>query len=219
MDVSGKKIVALRKSLGLTQQEFANRIGYSQTYLGDIEVGRAKASRRFLESINKNFGVSLDSLIRPYLGEWIEYIATHPAHSETEHFFFIYAFTDEELLEGEIDLLEYLVNRDHIIIDATNMETHNDFVSKITGTEATGKKAQKELSSFFQQREHCYIVVKNLSRSKIAKKGSSLRRLMQAACFQTVIVLDKPSFLENHQEELYPYALQTAVAKRHYTLT
>lgn len=219
MDVSGKQIASLRKSLGLTQQEFADKISYSQTYLGDIEVGRVKASRRFLESIKERFGVSLDSLVHRYLGEWVEYIATHPAYSETEHFFFIYAFTDEELLEGEIDLLKDLNNRDHIVIDTQNMKTFSDMVAAITGAEVAGKQAQKKLSLFFLQKEHMYILIKNLSRSKVANKGTALRRLIQSASMQTVIVLDKPSFLENHQKELYPYALSTVVAKRNFTLT
>lgn len=219
MSISGDQIVALRKSLGLTQQEMADQLSYSRTYLSDIEVGKVHPSQRFLESIKKKFGVSLDSLVHRYLGEWVEYIATHPAYSETEHFFFIYAFTDEELLEGERDLLKDLSNRDHIVIDTQNMKTFADMVAAITGSDVPGKQAQKELSSFLRQKEHMYILVKNLSRSKVTKKGATLRRLIQGASMQTVIVLDKPSFLENNQEELYPYALSTVVAKRNFTLT
>lgn len=38
------KIKSVRKELGLTQSEFAKKLGISRSYLGDLETGRLKGS-------------------------------------------------------------------------------------------------------------------------------------------------------------------------------
>ena len=63
METSSKQIINLRKKLGLTQTVFAEKIGFSQSYIRDIELGKAKPSRNILESINKVFKVSIDWIL------------------------------------------------------------------------------------------------------------------------------------------------------------
>ena len=48
---NGKKIKALRKSLGLTQAEFAKGIHRNASYLSQIECGRVRVSFRTAQSI------------------------------------------------------------------------------------------------------------------------------------------------------------------------
>jgi transcriptional regulator with XRE-family HTH domain len=44
------KVKSLRKEMNLTQEEFANRLGISRSYLGDIERGRLKGNNAKLIS-------------------------------------------------------------------------------------------------------------------------------------------------------------------------
>lgn len=58
----GDNIKQLRNSLGLTQQEFANRIGIKQGTLSMIEANKSNTSQQVLLSISREFGASLDWL-------------------------------------------------------------------------------------------------------------------------------------------------------------
>lgn len=55
----GKAIKALRKKKDLSQGEFSNRIGITQSYLSGIEKGHKKPSIEVVESIAKSIGVPL----------------------------------------------------------------------------------------------------------------------------------------------------------------
>lgn len=46
----------LRHRTGLTQREFAERVGYSQTFIARIEAGKIKASPAFLAEVRRVFG-------------------------------------------------------------------------------------------------------------------------------------------------------------------
>lgn len=52
-----------RQAMGLSQQGFADKIGISQGYLGDIERGRAGPSAGFLSSITMKTDISVDWLL------------------------------------------------------------------------------------------------------------------------------------------------------------
>lgn len=54
---------SLRQSLNLSQADFAKEIGYSTSYVGDVEVGKTRPSRRFLEAVRSRFGISIDQLL------------------------------------------------------------------------------------------------------------------------------------------------------------
>lgn len=55
----GQRIAKLRKSLGLTQREFADRIGVNPSYLSRIEKGDQRIGMKTLEAICKTFSVDL----------------------------------------------------------------------------------------------------------------------------------------------------------------
>lgn len=58
----GDNIKTLRKSLGLTQQKFSERIGINQATLSTAESGKSNLSRQALLSISREFGVRLEWL-------------------------------------------------------------------------------------------------------------------------------------------------------------
>lgn len=57
------RLVQLRKELGLTQEEFAEKIGYSRTAISAWEIGRNEASNADTLKIADFFGVSTDYLL------------------------------------------------------------------------------------------------------------------------------------------------------------
>ena len=62
MDV-GERIKDFRKRQGLNQREFAKKLGYSYGYIADLERGRQKPSREFLEKLRHMFGISGDYIL------------------------------------------------------------------------------------------------------------------------------------------------------------
>ncbi|MFZ8787993.1 helix-turn-helix domain-containing protein, partial [Thermocrinis sp.] len=58
----GERIQHLRKALGLTQTEFASRIGLTYKMLGLYERGKYTPSEKVLKLISSTFGVSYEWL-------------------------------------------------------------------------------------------------------------------------------------------------------------
>jgi transcriptional regulator with XRE-family HTH domain len=59
----GKRLRALRKKHGWTQETLAHKLGLDRTYLSDIENGRMNVSLVNLETIASGFGLSLSRLL------------------------------------------------------------------------------------------------------------------------------------------------------------
>ncbi|PYP91700.1 MAG: XRE family transcriptional regulator [Candidatus Angelobacter sp. Gp1-AA117] len=59
----GKKLRALRKRQGWTQETLAHKLGLDRTYLSDVENGRMNVSLVNLEIIAQGFGKSLSQLL------------------------------------------------------------------------------------------------------------------------------------------------------------
>jgi transcriptional regulator with XRE-family HTH domain len=57
---TGDRIREFRKRKRLTQEDFAEALGYSQGYLTEIETGKKEPSREVLKKIHEKFGVSTD---------------------------------------------------------------------------------------------------------------------------------------------------------------
>jgi transcriptional regulator with XRE-family HTH domain len=62
MNLSAKKVLWVRKQLGLTQKEFADKLGVSRGYIGDIEAGRTAPSKRVLFEIVMVTGLPIEWL-------------------------------------------------------------------------------------------------------------------------------------------------------------
>ena len=58
----GKKIQRLRKSLGFTQEELAEKINISRTHMGHIEQGRKSPSIKVMERLARILKVKLGDL-------------------------------------------------------------------------------------------------------------------------------------------------------------
>jgi transcriptional regulator with XRE-family HTH domain len=58
-----ERIKDYRKSKGLNQRKFAKLLGYSYGYIADLERGRQKPSREFIERFVQTFGVSSDYIL------------------------------------------------------------------------------------------------------------------------------------------------------------
>jgi transcriptional regulator with XRE-family HTH domain len=60
----GKQIFAHRKMLGLTQERFAELVGLSKNYIGNLERGEYEISISRLEQIGRALGTNASSLLR-----------------------------------------------------------------------------------------------------------------------------------------------------------
>lgn len=58
------RLIQLRKEAKLTQEEFAEKIGYSRTAISAWEIGRNEPSNRDILKIAEFFNVSTDYLLR-----------------------------------------------------------------------------------------------------------------------------------------------------------
>ena len=58
----GKRIQRLRKKTSLTQEQLAEKIGISRSYMGYIEQGRYSASLEVLEKVAKALKVKMNEL-------------------------------------------------------------------------------------------------------------------------------------------------------------
>lgn len=59
----GKRIRKQRQLIGLTQQELAERIGVSTSFVGHVERGTRKASLETLVALSNALGVGVDYLL------------------------------------------------------------------------------------------------------------------------------------------------------------
>lgn len=66
LDSFGRRLKAVRKELKMTQKAFAESVGFSPSFISDIESGRARACLNFFFSLAKTHDISLNYLI---LGE------------------------------------------------------------------------------------------------------------------------------------------------------
>ena len=60
--ILGKKIKSFRKKMGLTQEELADKVNLTSTYIGFIEQGRYSPSLKTAQKIAKVLKVSLSDL-------------------------------------------------------------------------------------------------------------------------------------------------------------
>lgn len=60
----GRNLRAHRQKLGLSQEQFAERLGYHRTYIGGIEQGLRNLSLRSVERLSKDIGVSAIDLLQ-----------------------------------------------------------------------------------------------------------------------------------------------------------
>lgn len=60
----GRNLRAHRQQLGLSQEQFAERLGYHRTYIGGIEQGVRNLSLQSVERLAADLGVQAVDLLR-----------------------------------------------------------------------------------------------------------------------------------------------------------
>lgn len=60
----GDRVRSLRKELGLTQEQLAERAGLHVTYISGIENGSRNPSLNAIEALARGFGLDLSELLR-----------------------------------------------------------------------------------------------------------------------------------------------------------
>lgn len=63
-----EKVKYIRTANGLSQKQFANKLGLSRSYIAVIETGSAKASKLFVSCLSLTFNVSREWLTNDELG-------------------------------------------------------------------------------------------------------------------------------------------------------
>lgn len=204
MKTPRQQILFLRESLKRTQHEFANEIGYSRSYVNDIEAGRVKPSRGFLEAISEKYGISIDSLLS-HLGNRVVNAISRISSFSDYGFVFIYDFTDTGRENATRELLEYLSGRSHKFINGRDIRSVNHLFSMLTDAQGSIEKLWKIYSEAWPG-EFEFIVIKDFSRSMIkGNKAGVLRDIARVIIPPrgVLILIDTPSFLEKNAKSLY----------------
>ena len=74
---TNEKLLHLRTSLGLTQEEFGEKLNVSNQFVSQVEVGKRNVGLRFLKKVSETFGVKLMELI----GEEDKFVITEDDES------------------------------------------------------------------------------------------------------------------------------------------
>jgi transcriptional regulator with XRE-family HTH domain len=206
MQHSSSQISFLRSTLRLTREKFAKEIGYSASYVKDIESGRVKPSRGFLEALSLRYGVSIDSLLSDFGAQVVSILDRIPTFSDYG-FVYLYDFNDRGLDEAEKQLLEFLSGRPHILIDCRTLRSPNHLYSMLTGAKGTTHELYHLLVKKTPAEDFRYVVLRSFSLFKGRDPGR-LRDLAKIITppFGALILIDKPSYLERHAQMLYYWA-------------
>jgi transcriptional regulator with XRE-family HTH domain len=206
MKYSADQIANIRSLLNISQEAFAKSIGYSRSYVKDIESGRVKPSRAFLEALTSKYGVSADAMLS---GFGLQINAGLHANFLTSEggFIYLYDFTDLGLDMAEQELIKFFVDtgKKFIIIDGREIKGFREFFNKLSESQKLDRNLPFGVS-FIQQ---CtwnldFIVLKRFSESSIKGKAWRIYIDLHSHCRPAgLIVLDKPSYLEKYAEYLY----------------
>ena len=216
-----KKLLDFRTDLRFTQEEFANKLGISRSYLKDIETGRVEPSRNFLEKIHLTFGLSLDWLFGT--SRVVELIEANKKTPNPD-LIFIFAFTQEGIEESEKRLRDTLSERNAIFIDAQG-KTITQVYREITASKGKGSELDEEINKMLLFQD-IILVLKGMSLAKIPQSGQAIRGIFKiiddyfpelvekrypklfkqdTRPTSSIIVLDYPSYLEKNMESSFGY--------------
>lgn len=212
MTVASDQILYLRSLLNMTQEQFANQLSYSRSYLRDIENGKVKPSRRFLEALSSKFGVSSESFLSDLGGRVAS--SLNGIHNFPEpKYVYIYAFTDRDVEKAEHALRLILEKHESLFLDGREIKSNVHLLSQLTGEKGVGYKLYEKFQEIcFEKRRT--IVIKNYSESSIKGDGKyltliELTKIIHGS-LHDLIIIDKPSFLEKNYEYLGHYACRLA---------
>lgn len=209
-----KKVTSVRTKHNLSQAKFAEKLGFSQGYISDVESGRAKPSRNLLDAISTVYGISIDWLMQEH--QIAKMIEANKNTSDPD-ILFLYAFTQDGIDGAEIEVKKQLTNYNCLSIDASGIKSGLQFLKKLLNEEGNQSKLWKRLKDMLLN-EGVVVIIKNMSKSKIPSSGGYIRSFfkilddawdIENASEQemphkmppsTIIVLDFPSYLEKNME-------------------
>jgi len=207
MSKTSEVIKKLRKDNGLTQAQLGEKIGYSRSYVKDVESGRTEASRSFLVKVSEIFDISVSALLgsNPILR-----LIDGNRDKEAPFIPFLMGFSKDEVDLIEYQLKDLFKERQAIFIDAAEYRNATQLYNAIAQTDKSKSKAYAEIESMILDDEkEMMIVIKNLAQSKILNKGQCIMDLFQIlgasskgvvskSCF---ILVDFPNLLERNLKE------------------
>jgi len=215
-----EKIKALRAEEGISQSNFSKKLGYSKGYIADIETGRTKPSRKFLEAITREYGTSIDWLFQE---SRILDLLDSNKHTENPDLIFIYAFTQSGIEEAEKELRNHLEGMNYLMVDAAGTKNINRLLKKILKMEGNIDSLWKALADKMLNQE-IILTIKNMSLSKIPSSGGYIREIFKimddawepekkdGKIIQrhkkpksSLILLDFPSYLEKNMGSSFGY--------------
>jgi len=217
-----EKIKAIRAIENLSQEDFSKILGYSKGYVADIETGRTKPSRKFLEAVQLTYGVSIDWLLRE--SQILELIEANKK-TEYPHLIFAYAFTQSGIEQAEGMMRHLLAKKKYFLVDASGVSTFNKLLKKIVHRNESADRLWKRLENLLLNDE-IVLILKCMSQSKIARSGDHVRDIFKIIDDawdnrwdgtemireykypkSSLIVLDYPSYLEKNMQTFWYYAV------------
>jgi len=99
---TGERIKEFRRRKDRTQKEFVGPLGYSYSYLSDIERGKAEPSREFLKKLTEVYGISSDYVLYGSEDEQKKYLIVKEAEGHYE----ILPTSTKKLLDNVKEILE-----------------------------------------------------------------------------------------------------------------
>ena len=214
------RIGQYRANLGLTQKEFAKKIGYSRSYLAEIESGKVRPSSNFLEAVSRVFKMSIDALMTDSA-----IVDAIDANRGTEYpdIIFVFAFSQDGIDGLEKLLRSLLIDRKLIFVDARGIKTWVQLLKKILNQDGGSTELFEALKAMLLNDE-VMLVIKNLTLSSLPKSdiGYHIRdifkilddawepkqeKLGHKKPNSSLILLDFPSLLENYYREIGFYTV------------
>src|SRR3990172_6059106 len=174
MEYSADQMARLRSFLGLSQEEFAKSIDYSRSYVKDIESGRVKPSRGFLEAVRSKYGLSIDALFSNLGRQIIDGLNVISITPSNKGFIYLYDFTDNGINEAEKKLLDFLSGKKFKIIDGRQIKGRRAFYAALSGLEERTTWIDRHFDHFLRTWNDTgndyFIVLKRFSESPIRDK-------------------------------------------------
>lgn len=218
----GVKFRQIRKQHQFSQQAFAEKLGFSKSYIADIEGGRIRPSRNLLEAVQNKLGISVDSIFKEE--RMLAFIEMSKGINPL--ILFIYAFTQGGIADNEAMLRNLLTGWATRFIDAAGLSSRDELFEKITETRDSGSSLYARLKAGLTS-EDLILILKSMSQSRIQNPGETVRdlfkiiqtdwnerreerakrndqSLVESSC--VLVLLDYPSFLEKNMESFGYYA-------------
>jgi len=209
-----KKIKEIRAALHISQRRLAKLLGYSKSYIANVESGRTTPSSRLLEALQRVCGVSLDWLLAE---NRILDMINYDKEWKRPYIIYLFAFTEDGLFLIERMVTNLFAERKVLIVDALGVGTRRQLLQKIMRTEGRFPELWREFLRLLTHNE-VILIIKNMSLSKIPGHADFIKKIFDIIYTtwrhaekesggsktkkrgSSFILIDYPSFLEKHMQ-------------------